>query len=57
MCQMASKTGRGRLMRKAPPDIVMIGEGIGTMICSTTPPINMDKVPWVLIMARIVLRI
>lgn len=44
-------------MRKAPPDMVMMGEGMGTMICSTTPPMNIDKAPWVLTIARIALRI
>jgi hypothetical protein len=45
------------LIRKAPPDIVMIGEGIGTIICSIKPPRSIAKGPLVLMRARIKSRI
>jgi len=44
-------------MRKAPPAIVIIGEGIGTMICSIKPPKNMADWPLVLISCKMKLRI
>jgi len=36
---------------------VIIGDGIGTIICSTIPPINMERGPWVLTMARMEFKI
>jgi len=37
--------------------MVIIGEGMGTMICSTIPPMNIARGPWVVTIARIELRI
>ena len=54
---MVSKIGRPCLIKKAPPAIVIIGEGMGTIICSTTPPVNIAKKPFFWIMARIDSRI
>lgn len=57
ICQMVSKIGKLWGIKMAPPAIVMIGEGIGTMICSTRPPINIAREPLLLIRARIDSRI
>ena len=37
--------------------MVIIGDGIGTIICSTMPPINIERGPWVLTMAKIAFKI
>ena len=41
----------------APPAMVMMGEGIGTMICSIKPPPNMAARGWVWIAERIASKI
>jgi hypothetical protein len=36
-------------MRIAPAPIIMIGDGIGTMICSIMTPMKTESCPWALI--------